>query len=307
MRRGLLRWLNAAFAAAACLLAALYLWSHRGEVARLVAEAESTVLAAALLVLASFVLLQSVLAAALLRATGADAPFADLVRAVLFSWLGKYVPGKAWTYALRLGALTGRGASPESVIAGSVAEQVFALCAGALVVLSAGLGAERLPREAAWAAALLALAGAAAFVAAPRAVHALLDRLLRALGRPPLARWPGRLPACGFLLGYAATWCWVGFGVFLLARSLAPALPASAWWPLTGAFALSVCAGFLALFAPAGIGVREAVLVLGLQAWLDPVEAVFVAVAARLLATVAELLVIGGAHLVGRRAGAAGG
>jgi uncharacterized membrane protein YbhN (UPF0104 family) len=91
-------------------------------------------------------------------------------------------------------------------------------------------------------------------------------------------------------LGWAiAQWIAYGAGVWLVARSgLALA---------TGAYALAWCAGFLFLVAPAGAGVREGALALLLAPALGSGRALGVALIARLLATVADLLLGVAAYL----------
>jgi len=82
---------------------------------------------------------------------------------------------------------------------------------------------------------------------------------------------------------------WVGYGVslWLLARGLtAVPLPLSL---AIGAFAASYLMGFLALIAPAGLGVREGVFILMLDRTMGTPAAVALAVASRLLLTLTEL------------------
>jgi uncharacterized membrane protein YbhN (UPF0104 family) len=82
---------------------------------------------------------------------------------------------------------------------------------------------------------------------------------------------------------------WIGYGValWLLARGLTNVELSLRM--ATGAFAGSYVIGFLALVAPAGLGVREGVFILMLDRVVGTPAAVALAVASRLLLTVAEL------------------
>jgi uncharacterized membrane protein YbhN (UPF0104 family) len=72
-----------------------------------------------------------------------------------------------------------------------------------------------------------------------------------------------------------------------------PTLPSLADWPRwTGAAALALVGGFLALFAPGGLGVREAVL-LSLLSHMEPRAALLATVLWRAASLVAELAICG--------------
>jgi hypothetical protein len=116
-----------------------------------------------------------------------------------------------------------------------------------------------------------------------------LQRLLRLAA--PGARSGGTPPATSIGLGIAANLvAWVGYGLalWLLARGL---LPAAGLRPTlaVAVFTASYLAGFLALFAPGGLGVREGLFILMLQGPLGIGAATALALASRLLLTITEL------------------
>jgi hypothetical protein len=82
-----------------------------------------------------------------------------------------------------------------------------------------------------------------------------------------------------------------GVATWLLARDLNPGVGGVRLLLLVaGGYALAWTAGFLVLVVPAGAGVREAVLVLALSPALAAGPATLLALVARLLATVADLV-----------------
>ncbi|HEX5631862.1 MAG TPA: lysylphosphatidylglycerol synthase domain-containing protein [Gemmatimonadales bacterium] len=203
------------------------------------------------------------------------------------SSLGKYVPGKVWAIA-GMALLARRAGVPPWIATGAaVLNQVLSIAAGVLVVAFTGasLLEARYPwvRGAMWALSALVVAGVVA-LSSP----ALVRRLLRAAGVEAGDTMGPPLPA---LLAAAAAnvLAWLGYGValWLLARGLTDVpLPLGA---ATGAFAASYIMGFLALFAPAGLGVRESVFVLMLDRATGTPAAVALAVASRLLLTLTEV------------------
>jgi hypothetical protein len=83
---------------------------------------------------------------------------------------------------------------------------------------------------------------------------------------------------------------WIGYGaaLWLLARGLLPGAGLGLM-PAIAVFTASYLAGFLALFAPGGIGVREGVFILMLQGPIGIGAATALALASRVLLTVTEL------------------
>src|SRR5690606_24435545 len=127
----------------------------------------------------------------------------------------------------------------------------------------------------------------------PRVVTWLLHRALRLAGRlradadPELDRLGGRgmAAAVGWSL---ASWGPLGVHVWLLTAGVGGGW--DSWAAATGGYALAWTLGVVAVFAPAGLGVREAVLVAALAPVLDPGSALVVAALSRLVMTAADLL-----------------
>jgi uncharacterized membrane protein YbhN (UPF0104 family) len=250
-----------------------------------------------MLVVASFALLLAVfmylvmLWSRMVRALGGPAlGLGDSVRVFFVANLGRYVPGKVWQMA-GLTYLAGRrGVSVPVASSAAVLGQLFSLGAAAIVAavtLAAGATA-RFPRELApWALALGAVVALVTTV--PWALRLLLRGAFRLTRRgrevPQLdswfgARWLGLyLPA------------WLAYGVaFGLLWSSFPALSAISWPAAVGGFAGAYFLGYAAVFAPAGVGVREGAMAVLLAPWLGAAEAAVLAVIARIWMTVAEIL-----------------
>jgi len=96
-----------------------------------------------------------------------------------------------------------------------------------------------------------------------------------------------------YLLCYSVSWLLFGLAFLVFVKALAQA-SFSMYPSFTGAFAFSVNVGFLAIFVPGGIGVREGLLVLLLSslfpAFFPVPVATMISLLARLWVTVVELL-----------------
>lgn len=178
--------------------------------------------------------------------------------------LGKYVPGGVWQYASRGAMARGYGMSVRVVARSLPIELAGTLSAGAaFAVLSLGW----------WG----AIAVAAAVAAAVRAGMYFDEERISL-----------RIAAQVIPL-YAATWLLIGVSFWMTARAFLNVAPSDLAL-YTGAFAAAWIVGLLAIYAPGGIGVREAILVAILGPHIGSADALVVAVASRGVFTVADLI-----------------
>lgn len=204
------------------------------------------------------------------------------------SSLGKYLPGKVWAVAGMALMAQRAGVAPWAATGSAVVLQVLAIGTGAAIAGVTGRRAIEVAHPGAQVVLLLLVAasivGVGLLLWPP-----VLRRLLRLAA--PDAEPRGAPPVGGIVLGIVANaLAWVGYGaaLWLLARGILP----SVWLRPTLAvavFTASYLAGFLALFAPGGIGVREGLFILMLQGPLGIGAATALAVASRLLLTLTEL------------------
>ncbi len=175
------------------------------------------------------------------------------------SQFARYTPGKVGLPAVRLAGADKIGVSARTVGASILVEMLSWLASGGIVgclllVLGPTVSDGLLHVFARFATVLLGLAVisvlALAFIDRTR-LPARLNALLALDGRGPLV--PLRVP----LLQVGHWLAWGAHGV-LLALSLGAPLHAAAAG--AGAVCLGIVLGFVALFAPAGAGVREAVM-----------------------------------------------
>ncbi len=243
-----------------------------------------------ILILVVFVYLVVLWALMVRKLGGPGLGLGESARIFFVANLGRYVPGKVWQMA-GLTYLAGkRGVSLPVASSAAVLGQIFALGAAATlaaIALAVGAGA-RFPSELVpWALALGALIAIVTTV--PAALRPLL-RVAFKLSRsaeetPQLDPWFG----ARWLALYLPAWLGYGIAFGLLWSSFAP-LPAVSWHAALGSFAGAYFLGYAAVFAPAGVGVREGAMAVLLAPWMGAAEAAVLAVIARLWMTAAELL-----------------
>lgn len=227
-----------------------------------------------------------------------------LTQFALFSF-GKYLPGKIWGAAARAVNMGREGVAVDESLDATIFEQYLVLHSAA--ALSALLLPLLVPGWLPWALAVLAL-GTAPFGA--RVVERALPPLTRLL-RP--AAFPHSNPAdrpkvsiaagLGMIGRYAAAWALHGAVLVVLYASLSgglQALDARTVGLLVLGNTAGMVAGFAAVFAPAGLGVREAAMAAILATGMPAQDAITLSIAMRLW-TVATDVGLGGAILLARR------
>ena len=214
--------------------------------------------------------------------------------------LGRYLPGKVWQLAGLAYLARKEGVSAGTATAAALLGQGFSLAGATLVglgvLLKGGWGWDPGGR---WTAGLLlALLLVMTF---PAILRPLVRTLIqRAKGAVPGDLWPDPAFGVRWLGLYAVSWILQGGAFWIL--SLGLGLPIE---PLLGlsVFPAAYLLGYVALFAPAGVGVREGFLIFFLNPILGTGGAVL-AVAARLWTTLVELgpaLILAGSYVKAAR------
>ncbi len=256
-------------------------------------------IASLLVLLAAFVYSVALWARLIAFFEGPKLPLTRAIGVFFVANLGRYIPGKLWQL-VGLAYLSSReGVSPTVAASAAVLGQLFSLAAAALLAgLALAFGAlSGLPTDVLpWAAALVILIG---LVTSVRPVLRYILRLAFRLGRetaevPELDRWFG----ARWTALYLPSWLGQGVAFGLLWASI-PALPEVYWPAAVGIFAGAYFLGYAALFAPAGIGVREGAMAVALAPWTGPAQAVILSVVARVWMTLGELIPILG--IIARR------
>jgi uncharacterized membrane protein YbhN (UPF0104 family) len=212
--------------------------------------------------------------------------------------LGKYVPGKAMVFLLRIPPIRARGVSIATGVVSIFVETLVWMGVGAAWG-SLSLMRTPVPDWMVWGSIACGL-GALLPTLPP-----IFRHLVAILSKSRVGRLPEEVSRG--LDWSLMLWGWsiLSLGWILLAASLAALLLAlqgpsptlsigspSLWAASMAAISLSMVAGFLSLL-PGGAGVRELVVSLILQPLVGPVAALLAALGIRLVSLLAELLWIG--------------
>lgn len=287
-RRTLLRVVQVVLAAIVIALVARKLIAEWGAVRLALHEARPNWLALAasgIVVLVTYAVLIETWRV-ILRGWQHEIPFLDAARIWTISNLGKYLPGKVWSITALAVMSREYGVSAAEGATASVLVTLINTIVGFAVAIVAGASLLRIPPVLVAVIALMAVA----VLASPSAL-------------PTLGLWAGKLfrreivlrpLAHRVLLGAGVLTCvaWLMYGVafWLFTKGVLGAAP-GALRNYVAVFAGSYLIGFIAIFAPAGVGPREGAMGIALQrAGLAAGPAYLLVVASRLWLTALEVI-----------------
>lgn len=220
----------------------------------------------------------------LLAALGSRLPYAVAARVLLIGAIGKYVPGSIWPVLASMELGRDHQVPRSRSASASILQMLLALIS-ALLIASVTLPfvGGSLPYW--W-----ALLGVPLLLVLlyPRVLNTIISRLLRIARQPPLeapltAGALARAMAWGFV-----SWLFYGLQIWILAVRLG-APPGQTALVAVGAFAFAWSVGFMVVFAPAGAGIRDVLLLVLLGSVLRTSDAAAVVLASRVLTTVADM------------------
>lgn len=266
------------------------------EVRQVEFEASKATLGVAQLLIASGFLLFPIGTWLLMRDLRIELPFHEIWQAYFLSHAAKYLPGSLWSLPGRALLYNRRGVSARNSV-----EVVFwesgLILVGACLAAAIGLPfLEGFPYRFELA---LAFLGAAVFLLVFAAVG--LSPILGNFFQRSRAEWLGRLgekmqsqlsykAVLLVSLFFAADWFVIGLGFSVLVGAFGETVVLNSWLGLTGLFTAAWAAGFVVVFAPGGIGVRDGLLVWGVSRLLGDPYPLVIAGLARLAWMAAELI-----------------
>jgi uncharacterized membrane protein YbhN (UPF0104 family) len=220
------------------------------------------------------------------RGWGSRLDYRDAARIWTISNLGRYVPGKVWQLGTMAVMARQHGVSGLVAAGSALVVTVVNLVAGLVVAAVTGADVFGLSPWAVGAVGVLA----AGTLLGPSVLPRVIQLVARATGREVVApQLPMRAVVVAALSSVAA---WVLYG--LAFRELAAGVLGSAPGALSlyvAVFTSSYLLGFLALFAPGGVGVREVAMATALaRAGVDVASAAILVVTSRLWLTVLEVV-----------------
>lgn len=196
----------------------------------------------------------------------------------------KYFPGKIWGMLSRGALKTSTVSFDKKTVIVSVLEQVFLLAVGMLLFAIFYLfSTDQVPRSS------LAVLASFVMIVFISTISWLLNRVARLRQHFRHSMQSTVVFVVMQAAGYILLWCLTAVPVLVLvSQQIALTLPET--FALAGAFIGAMIAGWLAVFAPGGVGVRESVFVVLAPAFLTWQEGLYWITVHRALVTIFDLL-----------------
>lgn len=221
---------------------------------------------------------------------GPELPVFRSIRLFMVANLGRYIPGKVWQIASLAYLARGEGVPVGVATAAAVVGQGIALLAATLIGLGMLFGG---PVELGqWGEfGLVVVIILAMLLAIPASFRRIVGAAFRVLGKEAPTRYLGRSTfGLRWLAFYTANWALYAAAFWLLFLAFAEFEPFMRVGP---AFAAAYVAGYFAIFAPAGVGVREGFLLVFLAPVIGLEGATVLAIVQRAWTTGVELIPAG--------------
>jgi glycosyltransferase 2 family protein len=239
----------------------------------------------------------------ILREWGVRLSYPAALRAEMVSMLAKYIPGGIWTPAARVVAARRAGVTDAALVTSSMLlEAGLSAVAGVMVFV---LSLAYVDDVKAPLAPLIIFGVVIAILVQPRVFRPLAHKVLGRLGyKQELPNMRARTLSA-LLVFYAFTWVVGGTALWLMLRSVGAHPEAASIVFLGGVSAVGAIVAVLVVFAPSGLGVREASMYGLMLAVATPGQALGAVALNRLALTAVELLLllVGGVFLRKSRRG----
>jgi uncharacterized membrane protein YbhN (UPF0104 family) len=206
--------------------------------------------------------------------------------------LGKYIPGKVMFLAGRIEFTYRFGGTRAIGLSAFILEFSFAMLATGIFLpacLFTFLDAPLFEQATFY---TLVVFAYLAVIFKSNLFFQVLNRLLVLIRQPPLAAKMNSTDTAELIAIYIVVWALYGGACSLLTLSVAD-LDVHYFLPVASIYIVAWLIGFLSVFTPGGLGVREAVIIFFLQLLIDSTLAALLALVARLTWTFAELGVSG--------------
>ncbi|MBT5873512.1 MAG: hypothetical protein HOH43_08845 [Candidatus Latescibacteria bacterium] len=211
-----------------------------------------------------------------------------------FSIVGKYIPGKALLYGIRwyLYRKVDHGIKTVDIVKAFVLEYLSGLATGLILILTI-----LIPMNLSFIPWFGSMAGILTLAVILGSMHPGVLGFLAQLATTRFGFKSSSLDIqytdlLRMLLLSLLNWLLLGLSIFFIAKAIDPSVTWSLYLYIAASYTLAGMAGFLVAIAPAGLGVREAVLILALDQVMPVQTATYIAITARLVTTAGEAFCI---------------
>ena len=214
------------------------------------------------------------------------------IKIFIYSWLGRYIPGKVWLFLGRVYLGQKEGLNKKNLVIGTAYEIVLSIVSVFLfsiffLSISFGMKVSNfyiIP---------MLIIPIGLFLVHPKILYYFSNLFLRKFKNIeiPLDSFLSYKNIIRIIFYFFIAFSFNGIGFFFLVRSIVY-LPFCDIIGAISAFIFASALGMVAIFAPSGLGIREGVLVLLLQFYFPLSIAILISLIARIWATIGEAIAL---------------
>ena len=231
----------------------------------------------------------------LLSKLGSSLSFWKMLKIWFLSNLGKYLPGKVWTVVGTIYLLEKEGVPKRKGLTTAIIGQALSVLSALLlsfILLGYTLYEKIFSKNPlVFFLAVFFSIAVFIFITYPKLLEMVINFGLRLVKKEGISLELKAKDLLLYLIYYTLSWLLFGLAFMFFVKSVTP-VEWNLYFSLTGAFAFSLTIGFLAVFVPGGLGVREGILVLLLSLYFPLPVATLLSIFSRLWISLVE---IGGA------------
>ena len=214
--------------------------------------------------------------------------FFETLRVRIYSDFGKYIPGKVFAYGILFYSYDQKEVSKKKVMVCSLQELIIGTLA-AIIIALVSIYFSKIEVLNKYNLVFLGLAIICIIAMHPKILKYFTNKLLKLFKKEPVAITSTYGQMLLILLMFFVSWLIFGWAFYFFINSFY-SYSITDYFFTTGAFAIAGLIGFIAIFAPAGLGVREGVLVFILNFIFPIAIASLISLISRVWMTLCEII-----------------
>ncbi|MDH4223885.1 MAG: flippase-like domain-containing protein, partial [candidate division Zixibacteria bacterium] len=228
----------------------------------------------------------------LLNKLGSNLSFWKMFKIWFLSNLGKYLPGKVWAVVGTIYLLEKEGVPKRKGLTTAIIGQALSVLSAlflSFILLGYSLYEEIFSKNPIIFGVVIFFSIAVfVFITYPKLLEMVINLGLSLVKKERISLELKTREILSFLIYYILSWLLFGLAFLFFVKSITP-VSWDLYLNLTGSFAFSLTIGFLAIFVPGGLGVREGILVILLSLYFPLPVATLLAIFSRLWISVVEI------------------
>ncbi len=214
----------------------------------------------------------------------------EAIKLRIYADFGRYIPGKVFAYGILLFAYEKHKVPMKKIAACSIQEFMTQMLAALVLSLFSIFASEIKVLEPYKYIFLLMALGSFIFLYPP-ILQFIMNIFFRLFKREKIVISTSFGKVILAMILFLLSWLVFGWSFYFFINSFYP-LPVENYFFITGAFAIAAIIGAVAVFAPAGLGVREGVVIFTLSIIFSTAVSSLISILSRLWMTLSEILLL---------------